>query len=270
MIAVEAEHDTTAKTIFGGIQIPAGQTAEKDLESLLDALMAQPTMAPFISRQMIQHLVTSNPTPAYIERVATVFQNNGEGVRGDMAAVITAILSDPEARAGDEASAAPNSSFGHLREPVLFMANLLRGLDATLGAGSTIYNQTNLMGQELFYEPSVFSYFSPLYRISGGQLAPEFQIYSTQAAAERADIVNTALYGKLDKSTTVDLTPFVSRATDLSSLLDYASYVFLHHNMTAALAEQASAAAGAATSATARAQAILYLVLTSSDYQVIQ
>ena len=274
MIPVEAEHDTSAKTIFGAIQIPAGQTAEQDLESLLDALMAQPTMAPFVGRQLIQHLVTSNPSPAYIQRVATAFENNGEGVRGDMAAVITAILSDPEAREGDqigaEIGAEPNPAFGHLREPVLFMANLLRGLNATLGAGSTVYNEANLMGQDLFYEPSVFSYFSPLYRISGGQLAPEFQIYSTQAAAERADVINAALYGKLDKTTTVDLTPFVSRGSDLSSLLDYASYVFLHSTMPPGLSEQAAAAAGAVTSPTARAQAVLYLVLTSSAYQVIQ
>jgi len=270
MIPVEAEHDTSAKTIFGGTQIPAGQTAEQDLESLLDALMAQPTMAPFVSRQLIQHLVTSNPSPAYIQRVATVFENNGGGVRGDMAAVITAILSDQEARAGDEASAAPSPGFGHLREPVLFMANLLRGLNATLGDSSTIYSQTNLMGQNLFYEPSVFSYFSPLYRITGGQLAPEFQLYSTQAAAERADIVNTALYGKLDKSTTMDLTPFVNRANDTSSLLDYACYVFLHSTVAPGLREPASNAAGAATTPLARAQAVLYLVLTSSYYQVIQ
>jgi hypothetical protein len=126
------------------------------------------------------------------------------------------------------------------------------------------------MGQDLFYEPSVFSYFSPLYRISGGQLAPEFQLYSTQAAAERADIINTALYGSLDKSTTVDLTPFVSRAGDLPTLLDYASYVFLHHAMPPGLSEQALAAASAVTTPKARAQAVLYLVLTSSDYQVIQ
>jgi len=270
MMAVEAEHDTSAKTIFGGIQIPAGQTAEQDLESLLDALMAQPTMAPFVSQQLIQHLVTSNPSPAYIERVASVFENNGAGSRGDMQAVITAILTDPEARACDTSSAAPNPSFGHLREPVLFMANLLRGLNATLGAGSTVYNDANLMGQDLFYEPSVFSYFSPLYRIPGGQLAPEFQIYSTQSAAERADVINAALYGSLDKSTTVDLTPFVNQGSDLSSLLDYTSYVFLHHVMPPALSEQASAAAGALTSAVARAQAVLYLVLTSSAYQVIQ
>ena len=270
MIAVEAEHDTSAKIIFGNTKIPAGQTAEQDLESLLDALMAQPTMAPFVSRQLIQHLVTSNPSPAYIQRVSAAFENNGEGVRGDMAAVITAILSDQEARAGDVPGATPNPGFGHLREPVLFMANLLRGLNATLGASSAVYNQANLMGQDLFYEPSVFSYFSPLYRISGGQLAPEFQLYSTQAAAERADIINTALYGSLDKSTTVDLTPFVSRAGDLPTLLDYASYVFLHHAMPPGLSEQALAAASAVTTPKARAQAVLYLVLTSSDYQVIQ
>jgi uncharacterized protein (DUF1800 family) len=267
MIPVEAEHDTSAKTIFGNIQIPAGQTAEQDLASLLDALMAQPTMAPFISQQLIQHLVTSNPSPAYVERVAAVFEDDGQGVRGNMAAVITAILGDPEARAGDDASAAPNPAFGHLREPVLFMTELLRGLNATLGSTSAPYNQANLMGQDLFYEPSVFSYFSPLYRISGGQLAPEFQIYSTQAASERADVVNTALYGKLDTSTTLDLSPFVSRGNDVSALLDYASYVFLHHNMPVALAEEAAAAA---TTPLARAQTVLYLVLTSSDYQVIQ
>ena len=163
MFAVEAEHDTTAKTIFDGIKLPAGQTAEQDLESVLDALMAQNTMAPFVSQQLIQHLVTSNPSPAYIGRVAKVFLDNGSGVRGDMKAVITAILTDPEARAGDVPDAAVSANFGHLREPVLFMANILRGLNATLGANSTIYNNTANMGQNLFHAPSVFSYFSPQY-----------------------------------------------------------------------------------------------------------
>ena len=108
MFAVEAEHDTTAKTIFDNITIPAGQTAEQDLESLLDALMTQPTMAPFVSQQLIQHLVTSNPSPAYIQRVAQVFENDGSGVAGNLQAVITAILTDPEARAGDDPTAPPS------------------------------------------------------------------------------------------------------------------------------------------------------------------
>jgi len=270
MFAVEAEHDTTSKAIFSGIAIPAGQTAERDLESALDALMAQSTMAPFVSRQLIEHLVTSNPSPAYIQRVSSVFTNNGLGTRGDLKAVITAILTDPEARAADDPSAAANADFGHLREPVLFMANLLRGLNATLGAASAPYGDANLMSQDLFYSPSVFSYFSPLYRLESGPAAPEFQIYSTQTAAERGDVVNAAIFGALDKSTTVDLTPFVQYGNNTTQLLDYISYVFLHHSMSTGLKQAAAGAVSAATTAMTRAQAALYVVLTSSEYQIVQ
>ena len=270
MIPVAAEHDTTSKTIIGGTVLPAGHTAQQDLESVLDALMAQPTMAPFVSKQLIQHLVTSNPSAAYVERVAKVFANNGFGVAGDMEAVITAILMDPEARAGDEASAAPNPAFGHLREPVLFLANLLRGLNATVTTGNTINNYANNLGQNLFEPASVFSYFSPQFRLSTGQPAPEFQIYSTQTAATRANAVNTALYGKLDSTTTLNLAPFQQYGNNVSGLLDYISYVFLHHSMSAGLEQAAAAAANAQTTAAARVQAALYVVLTSSEYQVVQ
>ena len=270
MYAVEAEHDTTAKAIFGGITIPAGQTAEKDLESLLDALMQQQTLAPFVCQQLIEHLVTSNPSPAYIQRVSNVFLNNGSGVRGDMQAVITAILTDSEARAGDQPSASTSATFGHLREPILFLPNLLRGLNATLSSTSTIYNDATLLSEELFYAPSVFSYFSPQARTEKGLLGPEFQIYSTQTAASRADIVNAAIYGALDKGTKVDLTPFVQQASSVDSLIDYISYVFLHHSMSSNLKQAATDAANAAATPAAKAQAALYVVLTSAEYQVIQ
>ncbi len=270
MFAVEAEHDMTSKTVVSGIVIPAGQTAEQDLESVLDALMSQPTMAPFVSRQLIQHLVTSNPSPAYIQRVSSVFTNDGAGVTGNLQAVITAILTDPEARAGDDPSAAPNPNFGHMREPVLFMANLLRGLNATLGASSAPYNDATLMGQELFYPPTVFSYFSPLYTVPGGAPAPEFGIYSTQTAAERADIVNAALYGKLDSSTTLNLTAFEQYQNNVSGLLDYIGSVFLHSGMSSGLADAATSAASVVSTPAAQAQAALYVVLTSSEYQIIQ
>ena len=85
------------------------------------------------------------------DRVSSVFLDNGSGVRGDMKAVLTAILTDPEARAGDDPGATPNPAFGHMREPVLFMANILRGLNATLGPSSAIYNNATNLGQELFY-----------------------------------------------------------------------------------------------------------------------
>jgi uncharacterized protein (DUF1800 family) len=270
MFAVEAEHDTTAKTIFGGIQIPAGQTAEQDLDSLLDALMAQPTMAPFVSQQLIQHLVTSNPSPAYIQRVSQVFTDDGQGVTGDLQAVITAILTDPEARAGDDPNATVSPNYGHLREPILFMPNILRGLNATLGASSAIYADASELGEDLFYAPSVFSYFSPQSRTEKGLLGPEFQIYTTQTAADRANIVNLALYGLLDKSTTVDLTPFVARAGNTPNLLNYISYVFLHQSMPAALEEAATDAVNAVTTPLAKAQAALYIVLTASEYQIVQ
>lgn len=270
MVAIESEHDTTAKTIFDGITIPAGQTAEQDLESLLDALMAQPTMAPFVSQQLIQHLVTSNPSPQYISRVSSVFENDGTGVTGNLQAVITAILTDPEARAGDDGTSSSESpAFGHMREPVLFMPNILRGLNATLTANSAIYNDTSELGETLFGAPSVFSYFSPQYRIKGGLLAPEFQIYSTQTAADRADIVNAVIYGTLDKGTTVNLTPFVQQAGSTASLLDYISSIFLHGSMSPALEQAATDAVNAASRAQAKAQAALYVVLTSGEYQII-
>jgi uncharacterized protein (DUF1800 family) len=269
MFAVESEHDTSAKTIFSNITIPAEQTAEQDLSSLLDALMAQPTIAPFVSEQLIQHLVTSNPSPQYIARVSSVFHNDGNGVTGDLQAVITAILTDPEARAGDDEIVSANPTFGHMREPVLFMPNLLRGLNGTLTANSAIYNNTSQLGETLFNAPSVFSYFSPQYRVQSGLLAPEFQIYTTQTAVDRADIVNSILYGTIDKATTVNLTPFVQQAGSAASLLSYIGTVFLHGSMSPALVEEATDAMDAASTPTAKAQAALYVVLTSGEYQII-
>lgn len=269
MYAVEAEHDTDAKTIVGNVQVSSGQTAEYDLEALLDALMNQTTMAPFISKQLIQHLVTSNPSPAYVQRVSTVFLDNGSGVRGDMQAVLTAILTDPEARAGDDPTAAPNPTFGHLREPLIFLTSTLRALGAQITSASTLYNDTNLLGENLFYSPSVFSYFSPQSRIQGGLLGPEFQIYSTQTAASRADLVNSIVYGTLDKGTTVNLTPLVAQATTAETLCDALSNLFLHGSMSSNLRTAATTAYNAAATPLAKTQAALYIVLTSGEYQVI-
>jgi uncharacterized protein (DUF1800 family) len=269
MFAVETEHDTTAKPIFGNVTIPAGQTAEQDLDSLLDALMSQPTMAPFVSQQLIQHLVTSNPSPTYVQRVAQVFTNDGNGVTGNLQAVITSILTDPEARSADD-PAVVSQNAGHLREPILFVTNILRGLNATLSATSSVQNLATEMGEDLFVAPSVFSYFSPQYRIPQGLLGPEFQIYSTQTASDRADIVNSILYGKVDSGATIDLSPFVSQAGNTTNLLNYISSVFLHGGMSGALEQAAAGAVNAATTPTAKAQAALYVVLTSGEYQVVQ
>jgi uncharacterized protein (DUF1800 family) len=265
MIPVEIEHDTSQKTIFGGIVIPSGQTAEQDLESVLDAMMSQPSMAPFIGKQLIQHLVTSNPSPAYVQRVSTVFSSTG----GNLQNVIAAILTDTEARAGDNVSTPVDPNFGHLREPVLFVANMLRALNATLGPSSTVYNDATAMGQDLFYAPTVFSYFSPQYRTPNGMLGPEFQIYSTQTAAERANIVNTALYGALDKGTTIDLSIFEQYANNTQSLAGSLNTFFLHGAMSDNLQTAIANAVNAANGPKAKVQAALYIVLTSGEYQIV-
>jgi uncharacterized protein (DUF1800 family) len=121
MVPYAPEHDPGSKQLLNGYVSPAGITPLQDLNNALDNVFNHPNAGPFIGKQLIQHLVKSNPSPAYIGRVAAAFNNNGQGVRGDMAAVITAVLLDPEARAND-AGGSDQSTDGHLQEPGLFIA----------------------------------------------------------------------------------------------------------------------------------------------------
>lgn len=276
MFSVAANHDTTAKTIFGNYVIPAGQTADQDLTSVINALMQQTTMAPFVCKQLIQHLVTSNPSPGYISRVSSVFLNDGTGTRGNLQAVITAILTDVEARAGDDPSSAVNANFGHLREPILFLTSALRGLNATTNSSNVVGNVASALSENLFNAPSVFSYFSPQSRTERGLFGPEFQIYSTQTAASRANYVYNMIYSTtgIDSNTPVNLAPFNAKLptntpANQAILIDYISSVFLDHGMSADLKQAATSAAQAATSAANAVKAALYIVLTSGEYQVV-
>jgi uncharacterized protein (DUF1800 family) len=113
-----------------------------------------PNTGPFFAQHMIRQLVTSNPSPAYIRRVAAAFNDNGGGVRGDMKAVLRAVLLDPEAR-GD---AKTDPRYGMLREPVLYIMAILRGLDAVTD-GNRLYEPAGAMGQDVFYSPTVFNYY---------------------------------------------------------------------------------------------------------------
>ncbi len=151
MVPVQTNHDSSAKTLFPGYDLPAGQTADKDLRDALHAIFMQPSMPPFVSKLLIQHLTTSNPSPQYIERIAKVFVDNGSGVRGDLKSIIYAILSDTEARAGDDPGTVEPALYGHMREPVLFVLNLLRGLSGTVADSSTVFNYAGQLGQTLFF-----------------------------------------------------------------------------------------------------------------------
>ncbi|MEM7704055.1 MAG: DUF1800 domain-containing protein [Pseudomonadota bacterium] len=180
MQACEDYHDTDAKVIIDGVTLPGGQTAAADLNAALDVLFTHPNVGPFVSRRLIQRLVTSNPTPAYIQRVAAVFADNGSGVRGDLGAVVKAILLDPEAAAGTSG----NVAFGKLREPLLRLSNLWRTFDGRSEVGEYYDYQPTMAGQAVLSAPSVFNFFLPDYQpagLRGSQprlVAPEFQLAS--------------------------------------------------------------------------------------------
>lgn len=269
MAPVEALHDTQAKQILG-VTLPAGRSAEEDLADALHILFTHQNIAPFVCQQLIEHLVTSNPSPAYVQRVAETFADNGAGVRGDLKAVIYAILIDPEARAGDVASDDSEPTFGHMREPVLFLVNLLRGFNGSVSSTSTVFNAATNLGQNLFYAPSVFSYFSPQYRTQLGLLGPEFQIYSTQTAANRVNTVYSILYGgQLDAGTKFDISAFTQAASNNANLIESIDSSFFHDDMSANLKNAIGQALAPLTVPSDKAKAALYVALTSGEFQIV-
>lgn len=179
MMAIPQHHSPAAKHLLNGVTLAAGQTPERDLEDALDNIFYHPNVGPFVSRQLIQRLVTSNPSPEYIARVATIFNDNGANVRGDMKAVIKAILLDPEARNGAHSRW---SMFGHLREPMVQFVTVMRAFNARAQSGKWhVWDLDRDMGQAAFRAPSVFNFFSPEYSPEGtikdlGLVAPEFQL----------------------------------------------------------------------------------------------
>ena len=127
MVNVASHHSPDAKTILNGVLIPAGQTSRAGFQTTLDTIFNHPNVGPFVCRQLIQRLVTSNPSPGYLYRVTAVFNDNGQGVRGDLKAVVRAILMDYDARG----SARTRQGVGHEREPVIRLTNLLRAFNAS-------------------------------------------------------------------------------------------------------------------------------------------
>ncbi|MEO8051049.1 MAG: DUF1800 domain-containing protein [Acidobacteriota bacterium] len=280
MAPFESNHDTTSKTLLNGLVVPAGGTAASDLKAALDNIFSHQNVGPFISMQLIQHLVTSNPSPAYVGRVAAVFNDNGTGVRGDLQAVVKAILLDPEARAGDEGpSLTPPDTSGHLREPVFEVASILRGLGAVVNDTNNLTSQAANLGQTVFAPASVFNYFAPGYTIpadfapGGTLLGPEFQLQSPSAAVARANMANTFVYGSLGNGALIDWSYLTALAATPQALVDCVNYVFLHGEMPGAMQTQILSAVNALTGTStavykARAQAAVYLTVSSSYYNV--
>ena len=271
MVAFNSNHDTGVKMLLDGQTLPAGRTAEDDLRDSLRNIFEHPNVGPFIGKQLIQHLVTSNPSGEYVRRVAAAFNDNGGGVRGDMRAVIRAILLDPEARQFDNHTLPEEHSYGHLREPVLFITNLLRSLGATVTDQNNLANFTRSLGQNLYYPPTVFNYFAPGYEVPGTEiLGPEFQILSPANAMARMNFLNRLFFGTLGGGTTLDLSPFLSAASDPTQLVGLVNTTLLHGSMKDPLRGSILQAVSAASDNPTRARTALYLAAASGQYQVEQ
>jgi uncharacterized protein (DUF1800 family)/Fe-S cluster biogenesis protein NfuA len=262
MEAVDTHHDMEQKVLMNDFVIPAGGTAQEDLDAALTHIFEHQNVAPFVATRLIRHLVTSNPSPEYIQRVATVFNSDQSGVRGNMQAVITAILMDPEA-------ATVMTDGGHLREPILYAVALLRALNADVELDNPLFTRTRDMGQALFGAHHVFNFFSPLYQIPGTNLfGPEYQINTLTNVMARVNFVNRVVTNGLGHGTTVDLSAFEAIAADAGQLVADVERALLHENLSDAERQSIITAVSASDNDSTRARTAVYLVATSAKYQV--
>jgi uncharacterized protein (DUF1800 family) len=242
-----AYHDTGTKQLFGGHVLPAGQSAQADLDQTLDLIAAHPNVGPFLGRQLIQRLVTSNPTPGYVARVAAVFADDGTGQRGNLGAVVRAILLDGEARNGPTTVGA---TFGKLREPILRQAALWRTFDARPPDGQyNLPNEQFNFGQAPLRSDSVFNFYEPGYLPPGemgaaGLAGPEFQITShefvTATTNRLHDLTQKFWLGSDDDNTTVpriDVSAEALLAEDPAALVERLDVLLTGGGLSAAAKE---------------------------------
>ncbi|NKI70226.1 DUF1800 family protein [Collimonas pratensis] len=282
MIPFSDYHDVNGKIIVGAVHVKGGD-ARGDLKLALDTLAKHPNVGPFIGRQLIQRLVASNPSPAYVARVAQVFNNNGMGTRGDLGAVVRAILLDPEAR-NDASSDAP--SYGKLREPLLMATHLWRAFNASAASGRyAFWNPEEELGQAPFSAPSVFNFFNPRYSPPGvvkraGLVAPEFQLVNAASITLISNFFANNVYGHdLGNASTksddimLNLDPLRPLATGSNSgpLVDRLNLLLMSGQMSASMRQVLVTQLNgidASDRGTARILDAIFLITTSVQYQI--
>jgi len=291
MKAYPGMHSTAQVTLFAGkpqaVTIAANASGEERLRIALDTLFRHPNVGPFVSRQLIQRLVTSNPSAAYVARVAAVFNDNGKGVRGDLAAVVRAVLLDIEARNGASQAPLP-AGYGKLREPVLRVTHWLRAFAPMSSTGT--YNvmwDLDALGQRPFSPASVFGYFRPGYvppntaMASAGSTAPEFQIVNESTAASWINLAEgMSSWGIGWNGSSPDIAAaFASQAAlmaagDIEGLLDNLNLLMFAGTMSATTrqdiieAVSGSVASGTAASNLNRARLAVFIALISPEFLV--
>jgi uncharacterized protein (DUF1800 family) len=258
--------------------LTAGQSPQQDLTDALDNIFDHPNVGPFISKQLIQKLVTSNPSPAYVARVAAKFSNDGTGKRGNLAAVVKAILLDAEAR-----PAATAATTGKVKEPLLRLTQLWRAYDAKAANGQyRIGNINAAFGQGPLQSPSVFNFFSPFYAPPGeiadqGLAAPELQIATeflnttaTNTFYNTTFFRNSTSVNVPPEGVVIDITQEVALAADSEALVNRIAEKLLGGTISPTLKAEARAVVERvpATSAGQRVSEAMYLIATSPEYVV--
>ena len=276
LIQVPARYETGAKT-FLGTTIPAGTDATTSLTMALDAIFAHQNVAPFFSRQLIQRLVTSNPSPAYVARIAAVFANDGTGARGNLKAVVRALLLDDEARSSDH-----DDTWGKLREPILRFTGWARAYAVASPSGLWAVGDTSDsakgLAQSPLRSPSVFNFFRPGYVPPNTALddqeleAPEFQIANESSVVGCVNYLQRAVAGTI-ADLTPDDTALLAIADDAAALLAELNLVLAANQLGAATVSALATAvatmgSGTDTTRRARINAALVLVLAAPEYIV--
>ena len=279
MVQTGNNHSTLAAT-FLGVTVPADTTAAEALQMALDSLFNHANTAPFISRQLIQRLVTSNPSPAYVGRVAAVFANNGAGVRGSLAHVYAAILLDDEARGPAGLS---DPQFGKLREPMLRLVQWGRSFGATSTAGTwkigDLSNAGTQLGQSPLRAPSVFNYFRPGYvpsatALTAGAVAPEFQLVNESSVGGYLNYLQSVISNGINSGDIkAGYSNELALAGDAAALLARLNLLLCGGQLTAASQALILAALNAMLASTDaqklnRVYAAVLLVMASTDYLV--
>ena len=269
LIVNAGTHETGAST-FLGTTVAAGTAGMDAVRQALDTIFAHPNAAPFVSTQLIQRLVTSNPTPAYVGRVSAKFADNGSGVRGDMQAVIRAILLDDEARA-----APSGTTSGKLREPVMRFTGWARGFGATSPSGTFAVGDTssptNRLAQAMGRSGSVFNFFRPGYTppnsgfASGGLVAPEFQITNEISVVGYVNYMQSVVNNGLTDLRT-DYAELTALASDSQALIDRINLVLAAGQVSAATVAQIKTAVDSSTTTSNRIAIALLLMLASPEY----
>ena len=267
MLPYDKYYDKGSKLLLNSMTIAAGGNIQTDFNTALRNIFDHPNVGPFICEQLIRKLVTSNPSPDYVTRVAQVFNDNGSGVRGDLTAVVTAILLDSEARRGDDPTQV-QSSDGHLREPLLHMMAAMRAVNTTTD-GTHLMDYAGTMLQPPFLAPSVFNFYPPDYQLPSTQLfGPEFKILNSSTTMSRINFINDLIYGSVGSGTTTDISSYVGAAGNVNKLLDLVNTNLLHGAMSSDVRSTLSSTLSSIPDNTRRAQAALYLVASSSQFQI--